>query len=284
MLPIVPLRMRASAGGGGGSGLLSPFYPTTLYSMRKRNSVYAGACCRVKNLVTTTETDIGFDTDGWCDATALLAAWTSGQPLRMTKWYDQSGGGVDAVQTSDSVMPLMVDGSGNVSVMDGKPCGKWDDANRYLEVATNAAFGLGSSPSTIEAFVNSVGWDNGHLNVIIDLRTASGADFQLNYIDSVFKIGFYDGTSFGVSGSTVSNATTYHLAWSYDGTNLEQYIDGVRQKIDAIAMAVGSTRPLWIGNARELNGSHMPGFIGEIAFTKGAGEFTGSSFAARTYS
>jgi len=71
------------------------------YSFRKLSSSYTGAAIRVRETGFNTETDIGFDTNGNLDTTALLAHCSyPGASGYITKWYDQAGNNRDGVQTS----------------------------------------------------------------------------------------------------------------------------------------------------------------------------------------
>lgn len=290
MLPIQILRLRNAATANPALGYISPFYPTTLYSMRLRNALYAGPCCRVKNLTTTTETDIGFGPDGWIDEAALAATWTSGDVIRMTKWYDQAGG-VDLAQATDGNMPLMLGVGGTGSLINGHVAPRWDDSSRIMAVATaDAAFGFGSGAHGVECVVNSTGLDAGHLNSLVDFRSGSGAGTALFFVGSAtgYGSGFYNGTFFGgvaaqgAGGPLANNGVTYSLAWTGDAANEYSFIDGSLVDTNAVALAFGSTRPLWLGNSREFNNSEWPGMIGELIITNGSAPFT-SGYTPRAY-
>lgn len=85
------------------------------YSVRKLNSSYTGACMRVREASGNTETDIGFDSNGYLD-TAAIASHCGSAIGYVTKWYSQStsggtGSGNDAVQATSSQQPRIYDGS-----------------------------------------------------------------------------------------------------------------------------------------------------------------------------
>lgn len=85
------------------------------YSVRKLSSGYTGACMRVREAGGNTETDIGFDSNGYLD-TAAIASHCGRNIGYVTKWYSQStsggtGSGNDAVQTTASQQPRIYDGS-----------------------------------------------------------------------------------------------------------------------------------------------------------------------------
>ena len=90
------------------------------YSLRKLSSVYAGSAIRVREGGFNSETDIGFDSNGELDTTALLAHCASNGTGFITKWYDQSGNGGDLVQTTTAQQPKIVSDNA-VFVDNGKP-------------------------------------------------------------------------------------------------------------------------------------------------------------------
>ena len=62
------------------------------YSVRKLSSTYSGAAMRVRETGFNTEADIGFDSNGNLDESALLSHVGSNNGFIVT-WYDQSGQG-----------------------------------------------------------------------------------------------------------------------------------------------------------------------------------------------
>ena len=94
------------ASGGGGALFLLDLYGAGIsaaYSVRKLSSSYTGAAIRVRETSGNTETDIGFDSNGNLDE-AALSAYTSmpGMSGFIVKWYDQSGNGRDATQSTST--------------------------------------------------------------------------------------------------------------------------------------------------------------------------------------
>jgi len=89
------------------------------YSVRKLSSTYSGAAMRVRESSGNTEADIGFDSNGDLDETALLSHVGSNNGF-VTKWYDQSGNSGDLEQTTTANQPQIVS-SGAVLKENGKP-------------------------------------------------------------------------------------------------------------------------------------------------------------------
>lgn len=77
---------------------------TAAYGVSKMRAAYAGSCLRVRRSSDNAESDFGFGSDGLLDTTALLA-WAGSSSAYVVKWYDQSGNGYDAAQTTASKQP-----------------------------------------------------------------------------------------------------------------------------------------------------------------------------------
>jgi len=109
--------------GGGGAApatLLLDLYPNAAaaYSLRKLRSAYTGNAIRVRRSSDNAESDIGFS-GGNLDTTALTT-FCSGTNGFVTTWYDQSGSGVNATQTTAVNQPQIVS-SGNILLQNVKP-------------------------------------------------------------------------------------------------------------------------------------------------------------------
>jgi hypothetical protein len=79
------------------AGLTSP---VAAYSMRRLSASYSGACLRVQRSTDSTQSDIYFSGD-WVDTSALYSFVGSGTGY-VVKWYDQSGNGNHAGDTTYS--------------------------------------------------------------------------------------------------------------------------------------------------------------------------------------
>ena len=92
---------------------------TVAYSLRKLRNGYYGFAIRVRRSSDNAEQDIAFKTDGTLDTTSLLAFVGSGNGF-VTTWYDQSGNGYNAYQSTAINQPLIVS-SGSLTTNGGKP-------------------------------------------------------------------------------------------------------------------------------------------------------------------
>ena len=105
---------------GSQNGILDD-YPnaSAAYSLRALNSAYTGAAIKVRRSSDNEEQDIGLLYDGTLDTSSLLSFVGAGDGF-VSKWYDQSGAGNNAAQTSASKQPILVS-NGAVNELNGKP-------------------------------------------------------------------------------------------------------------------------------------------------------------------
>lgn len=100
---------------------LLDLYPlaSAAYSLRLLTSNYTGSAIRVRRANDNTEQNIGFDSNGNLDTAALVSfcSFTNGF---IKTWYDQSGNGRDATQTTAANQPQIVS-SGSVILENTKP-------------------------------------------------------------------------------------------------------------------------------------------------------------------
>jgi hypothetical protein len=106
-------------------GLLDA-YPNAAaaYSLRKLRTLYTGNAIRVRRSSDNAEQNIGFDGSGNLDTTALTS-FCSGTNGFITTWYDQSGNGYNATQTTAANQPRIVT-SGSVLTTNGRPSALFD--------------------------------------------------------------------------------------------------------------------------------------------------------------
>ena len=100
--------------------LLLDLYPSAAaaYSVRLLRSAYSGSAIRVRRSSDNAEQDIGFS--GANLDTTALTTFCSGTNGFVTTWYDQSGSGVNATQTTAVNQPQIVS-SGNILLQNVKP-------------------------------------------------------------------------------------------------------------------------------------------------------------------
>jgi len=128
-------------------GLLDT-YPNAAaaYSVRLLKLDYSGNAIRVRRSSDNTEQDIGFTGLGDLN-TSALTTFCSGTNGFVTTWYDQSGNGRNATQTTAASQPQIVS-SGSILLLNGKPNIFFDGTNDRFSLTSTIA-----NQSTYSAFI-----------------------------------------------------------------------------------------------------------------------------------
>ena len=116
-------------------GLLDT-YPNAAaaYSLRALKVGYTGNLIRVRRSSDNAEQDIGFTNDSNRNLdTSALTSFCSGTNGFVTTWYDQSGNGRNAVQTTAASQPQIVS-SGSVLTENSKPSVRFN--NHYMIISS----------------------------------------------------------------------------------------------------------------------------------------------------
>jgi hypothetical protein len=116
--------------------LLLDLYPNaaTAYSVRKLRTAYTGNCIRVRRSSNNAEQNIGF-VNNQLDTTSLLSFVGAGNGF-VTTWYDQSGNGNNAIQTTASNQPRIVSSGILDTNVNGKPALFWSNTINYRLINT----------------------------------------------------------------------------------------------------------------------------------------------------
>ena len=116
------------------------------YGMRRLRNAYSGSLLRLRRSSDNAESDFGYTANGDLD-TAAIATWLGADSGYFTTWYDQSGSGYNATQTTANSQPLYVANGQN-----GRPTLRWDGTNDNLNIATTI-----SQPISIQLVAKSNG-------------------------------------------------------------------------------------------------------------------------------
>lgn len=144
------------------SGLLDTYTgAAAAYSVRKLDKDYTGSCMRIVVDSAATvgtldssdpEFDIGFDTNGDLDTAEIVTRCNNPSGTNynayVTKWYDQSGNGNDAAQTTYASMPQIYNGSA-VITENGKPSLDFDGSDDSLKSVSAYPTGTNESHFTV---------------------------------------------------------------------------------------------------------------------------------------
>jgi len=201
------------------------------YSLRKLRSAYTGPAIRVRRSSDNAEVDIGFTVSGNLDTGTLVAHVGSGSGF-VTTWYDQSGNGRNATQTTAGSQPRIVN-NGVLEIANGKPAIRFNGSSMYLggvslplsqltlssvlnDVTQAAAIrypiGTGSAGGgrgIFSSFTTPLGQANASLGYTPDALITSSDVVQTGFLPTI-------GQSYVVSLTTTATATSI---WANGGNN-----------------------------------------------------------------
>ena len=190
-------------GKGGGAapfvGLLDTYSGAgAAYSLRQLRNAYSGDAIRVRRASDNAELNIGFVANE-LDTTSLTT-FASGTDAFVTTWYDQSGSGYNAVQTTATSQPQIVS-SGSVLLENGKSSINFLNTRFFNISVPNTFFGL----NDISAFLvtKTIANDIGGLSQKRDGFTAGNFGIGVNAGKYQFQ------TRNGGISSTVDSTNTY---------------------------------------------------------------------------
>ena len=200
------------------SGLLSTYSgAAAAYSVRQLANT-AALCMRVRRDTgggagDDDEQDFGFDANGDLDTAAIATFVGSGNNGYVSKWYDQSGNGNDAAQSTHSYQPQIYDGSA-VITENGKPALK-----QGLKLSSTFSSSI-SQPVSIYSTHVDIGINFFHdgLTNSLELR-GHGGKYRING-DSSAEIVLNTPTRAALLNSQV---LVYNL---YEGADSEIAVDG----------------------------------------------------------
>ena len=195
------------------------------YSLRKLSSTYDGSAIRVRRSSDNTELDIGFDGLGSLNTAALLTFCGAGDGF-VTIWYDQSGNGYNATQTTASSQPKIYDSVSGVITKGSQPSILFDGIDDELSNSTQTAI---TDVSIISAVSSEDASQDG---VSLMVNTSSGRGFSQGFGNLGTSDAFgtrsrsYSGDIFrGKSGTGTSQLLAFQTAeWGVTNT---LYVDGV---------------------------------------------------------
>lgn len=158
-------------------------------------------------------------------------------------------------------------------------------ANCWVSYADSADWQLGSSPFTMEAWVQFTTAPSSSFHNLFGQRESSGnqRSFGLSVASNVLTLfRSADGaTETNVTGAwTPSTLTWYHVAADFDGTKTRLYVDGVMKGSSTTAVTLfNSTADFTVGSwltAGAFN-SAFRGFLDEVRITKGVARYASDS-------
>ncbi len=217
--------------GGGGALAYTPLLDvynnsTAAFSVRKLRSAYTGPCMRIADS-SNVQTDIGFDSNGLIDVSAIYAHVGFPGPLSaayVSKWYDQSGNGNDltAPLTNTSRKQISFTATG-VFYVNGLPAlygnasgnGAGSKSMAFSGVLSVGSLFITGGPIVSLTTVSTIGWYGAN----VEGWFVGGTGVPTGW--GIFKGGSYSPQN------TVEDIVNQHL-WEYthDGTNRNIWTDG----------------------------------------------------------
>jgi len=238
------------------TGLLE-FYPgaAAAYSLRQlRRSVspYAIRVRRANDL----EQDIGFNSNGELDTNALLA-FADGGDAWVSVWYDQSSNGNDAVQSTKSSQPKIVDRTTGLVTENGKPALQFDGSDDFM---TSGDYIVELSQNPVSLFCVSQS-DALTVGQYILAEGDSVSPYSSNFIlgsATASEILWVNGTTMGTM-----QAGQVLIGFDWDETNATAFIDGSQSDVSKV-VTVNTETSLYSYIGRNATTGAGTFFIGKI--------------------
>jgi hypothetical protein len=182
------------------------------------------------------------------------------------------------VDNSTNAFALTVNGSPSVSMQQPFTApsgtslfgsGYFDGATDFLTVASNAAFGFGTSDFTMECWVYAVSWVGSFDGFISTLNSVSAVGAHLSR----------DGVE--VNGVAIAWGTTLqlgqwtHLALTRSGTSLRLFVNGVVTNTATNSANIGSSSAFAAGRRLEdVSNYYCNAYISNVRIVKGTAVYT----------
>lgn len=186
--------------------------PAAAYSLRKLRTAYAGALIRVRRSSDNAEQDISPSATG-CGPldTAALATFVGANSAYVKTWYDQSGNGRNAVQTTAGSQPRIVN-AGTIETKFGQTMIFFNGSTVIPGVALGIASTSSWSYSMIVGSTTIVngGTTNGSGTYYLDRTTASNNIMSLKAVGGKLTMQKRNDAGAGLAGvsTTTSISTT----------------------------------------------------------------------------
>jgi hypothetical protein len=165
-------------------------------------------------------------------------------------------------------------GSFNPYMPSGYWSGFFDGTGDFLSVASNAAFDLGSSDFTVEAWVNPTNFTDGHPIASRYNFSGSASGWVFRFV-SATTLRFIRGNDIILDGTvSVVAGTWYHVAAVRSGSTLTTYLNGVQiAQATGISNFTDATTPLQIGRSNTTT-DDANGYTSNLRVVKGTAVYT----------
>lgn len=235
-------------------GLTNSTLASPAYSLRLLSSTYAGNAIAVRRSSDNATQNIGFTPNGDLDTTSLKT-FVGAHDGYVTKWYDQSGYEIDAVQTMAASQPYIVK-AGIVERINQRPAVYFGTAllaTAAQTIFTTAASMVGvakGNSTTPSAFITKCGTAAGNNNNYPSPfdYTNDGSYFTVGSAATPIYVFIHAGNS--IPKAVISNevpASVYSFVIPAFGTYYN-YVNGVQAGSQTVTVFADDGNALMIGN------------------------------------
>jgi hypothetical protein len=229
------------------------------YSLRKLRSGYAGKAINVRRSSDNTSTDIGF-VGNVLDTATVLSFVGSGNGY-ITAWYDQSGNGNNATQSTAVNQPQIVS-SGTVIAMPG---------GSLPSLYFNGSNALATPTSVIANLATSAGFAVSSLFYITSTGLATPFDTSPRELALFSPTGYYTvGTGQGnlvpPYPGNAWNISTFEYTGTAGGASVYVYNNGSLQTTLAGSALATTGISIYLGYNISGGGTNLTGYIPEMIF------------------
>lgn len=260
------------------TGLLDTYTgATAAYSLRRLTINHTGSLIRIRRASDNAETDIGFDSNGDLDESAITT-FAGGSACYVVTFYDQSGNALDMTQVTTGQQPQIYTGSVFYSIGAGTPTRKamlfattflrgTGDLHSGSFYAASAVV-MGATIGNSQIFCQDDAGTGGAARVAQYLRTGS-ANNTARVV--VFDTGGGN-TADNTANNTVAANNAYVIQSSGQSGNCEAYVDNVSDGQTSVSTPLnhGSTTYTMGSNSHSSTpGAFFSGRIAEVVIWDG---------------
>lgn len=199
------------------------------FSLRLLTTDYMGNAIKVRRSNDNAELDIPF-LGNWLD-TAVLLTFVGSNSAFVTTWYDQSGNGNNAVQTTNAVQPLIVD-AGALITVNGKPAIRFNGTSQYMIADSIAPTFNGANKLTSVLCLGNTTIDKNAFEEIVSGSSSADTGFMLRPISFTDTSRYVSYQRDSVAGTVKEKISSYvrintqFIYTTYRGTNQNTYVNG----------------------------------------------------------
>lgn len=207
------------------------------YSVRKIRDGYTGSAMRVREDSGNTETDIGFDSNGDLDTAAIKSfcdAAGAGVNGYVVTWYDQSGNGRNATQSTTANQPQIYNGTA-VLTRNSQPAAVFDGSSDYMDMPDSMLPANINNCSVFTVQTNESSPNGATFN--LGGYGANDRWFQTAVVSDVEYFGYGSNyAAINIGPATSAQRLITAIAGSTQG-NAQCFVDGTSQGSVALASA-----------------------------------------------